>query len=66
MSRLLLAVLAAALTGCGGDEPQPEPAAPVEATAPAAPVLPGMRAIDRARDAAAAADARTLRHDTIR
>lgn len=67
MRRLPLALLACAMLGaCAPDPPAEEaPAEDPEATTPT-PALPGSRAIDRARGAAAAASDRALQHDTIR
>lgn len=67
MRRLSIVLLAAAILGaCAGDPPADEPAAEEPEATSSAPALPGARAIDRARGAADAANARALQHDTIR
>lgn len=67
MRRLTLALVAsAALAACAAEAPAEDPAAGQPEVTTSAPALPGVRSIDRARDAAAAASERALQHDTIR
>lgn len=67
MRRLTLAlVTGAALGACAPEAPAQDPAAGQPEVTTSAPALPGVRSIDRARDAAATASERALQHDTIR
>ena len=66
MRRPTLALLACTiLAACAGDpSAEDAPSEDAEVTT-STPALPGSRAIDRARGAAAAAGDRALQHDTI-
>lgn len=63
---LLLVGTLIALGACAGDPPAEEAPAEESEVTTSTPALPGSRAIDRARGAAAAASDRAQQHDTIR